>query len=42
LFGFAVFFALVAWLLFLRRDIRVSGEGSWRIPGLAFNRKDSA
>ena len=42
LFGFAVLFTLVAWLLFLRRDIRVSGEGSWRIPGLAFGRKDSA
>jgi ABC-2 type transport system permease protein len=24
--------ALLAWLLFLRRDIRVSGEGSWRLP----------
>ncbi len=22
----------LAWLLFLRRDIRVSGEGSWRLP----------
>jgi ABC-2 type transport system permease protein len=24
--------ALLAWWLFLRRDIRVSGEGSWRLP----------
>jgi peptide/nickel transport system substrate-binding protein len=23
-----------AWLLFLRRDIRVSGERSWKLPGL--------
>ncbi len=32
LFGFGLLFALLAWLLFLRRDIRVSGEGSWRLP----------
>jgi ABC-2 type transport system permease protein len=25
--------ALLAWWLFLRRDIRVSGEGGWRLPG---------
>jgi ABC-2 type transport system permease protein len=25
--------ALLAWVLFLRRDIRVSGEGGWRLPG---------
>ncbi len=31
LFGFGVLFTLLAWLLFLRRDIRVSGEGNWRI-----------
>jgi ABC-2 type transport system permease protein len=24
--------ALLAWVLFLRRDIRVSGEGGWRLP----------
>jgi len=23
---------LLAWLRFLRRDIRLSGEGSWRLP----------
>ncbi len=34
LMGFAALFAVLAWLLFLRRDIRVSGEGSWRLPGL--------
>ena len=32
LFGFGLLFVLLAWLLFLRRDIRVSGEGSWRLP----------
>jgi ABC-2 type transport system permease protein len=32
LLGFGVLFAGAAWLLFLRRDIRVSGEGSWRLP----------
>lgn len=32
LFGFAFLFAVFAWALFLRRDIRVSGEGSWRLP----------
>jgi ABC-2 type transport system permease protein len=26
--------ALLAWWLFLRRDIRVSGEGGWRLPRL--------
>ncbi len=31
LYGFGLLFALLAWLLFLRRDIRVSGEGNWRI-----------
>ncbi|MBN2386196.1 MAG: ABC transporter permease subunit [Anaerolineales bacterium] len=33
LFGFGLLFALLGWILFLRRDIRVSGEGSWRLPG---------
>jgi beta-exotoxin I transport system permease protein len=27
-------FALLAWLLFRRRDIRVGGERSWRLPSL--------
>ena len=30
LLGFAILFIVLAWLLFQRRDIRVSGEGSWR------------
>lgn len=33
--GAALVFAGLAWLLFLRRDIRVSGEGNW---GLSFRR----
>lgn len=28
----AALFALLAWWRFLRRDIRVSGEGSWNLP----------
>lgn len=40
LMGFAALFALLAWLLFLRRDVRVSGEGSWRLP--AFGRRTGA
>jgi ABC-2 type transport system permease protein len=35
LIGLALLFALLAWLLFERRDIRVAGEGSWRIPLLS-------
>ncbi len=30
--GIALGFALLGWLLFLRRDIRVSGEGTWGLP----------
>ncbi|KAF0107208.1 MAG: putative ABC transporter permease [Anaerolineaceae bacterium] len=32
LFGAGLFFVALTWALFLRRDIRVSGEGSWRLP----------
>lgn len=32
LLGVSAFLALLAWALFLRRDIRVSGEGGWRLP----------
>ncbi len=31
----AAFFALAAWWRFQRRDIRVGGEGGWRLPKLA-------
>lgn len=33
--------ALLAWVLFLRRDIRVSGEGGWRLPGRPLGRRQS-
>jgi len=32
LLGAALLMTLLAWLRFLRRDIRLSGEGSWRMP----------
>ncbi len=32
LLGVSMVMAGLAWLLFLRRDIRLGGEGSWRIP----------
>jgi ABC-2 type transport system permease protein len=32
LMGLAVLFLLLAWMLFERRDIRVGGEGGWRMP----------
>ncbi len=32
----AVVFALLAWWRFQRRDIRVGGEGGWRLPSLPF------
>jgi len=34
LFGIAVVFAGLAWWRFLRRDVRVGGEGGWRLPKL--------
>jgi len=30
--GFSLLFILLAWLAFWRRDIRVGGEGGWKIP----------
>jgi ABC-2 type transport system permease protein len=32
LLGAALLMTLLAWLRFLRRDIRLSGEGNWRLP----------
>jgi ABC-2 type transport system permease protein len=32
LLAISIFFALLAWWQFLRRDIRVGGEGGWRLP----------
>jgi ABC-2 type transport system permease protein len=34
--------ALVAWWRFEGRDIRVGGEGSWRLPALPFRRRPEA
>jgi ABC-2 type transport system permease protein len=41
LFGVGLVFILVAWWRFVKRDIRVGGEGGWRIPGLLFWRRKS-
>ena len=35
LLAVSLLFALVAWVLFQRRDIRVGGEHGWRLPSLA-------
>jgi len=44
LLGSAVVFAALAWWRFLRRDIRVGGEGGWRLPSLSlpFRRRTEA
>jgi ABC-2 type transport system permease protein len=34
--------AILAWWRFRRRDIRVGGEGGWRLPGLPFRRRAAA
>ncbi|UCG24922.1 MAG: ABC transporter permease subunit [Chloroflexota bacterium] len=34
LLALSLLFALAAWLIFLRRDIRVGGERSWRLPAM--------
>ena len=39
LFGVSLVMVLLAWQLFIRRDIRLSGEGSWRFPTLFSRRK---
>lgn len=41
--GLSLVFVLLAWWRFQRRDIRVAGEGSWRLPALArvFRREKS-
>ena len=35
LLGISILMMLIAWLRFVRRDIRLSGEGSWRLLFLA-------
>jgi len=42
LLGSAVVFAALAWWRFWRRDIRVGGEGGWRLPSLSFRRRAGA
>ena len=39
LLGISVVMIVIGWLRFKRRDIRLSGEGSWRLPFLAKRRK---
>jgi ABC-2 type transport system permease protein len=39
--GAALLMALLAWRLFERRDIRVGGEGGWRLPGRRLRRRRS-
>lgn len=42
LLGASALFSLLAWWRFLRRDIRVTGEGSWRLPLSLRRRKATA
>ena len=35
----ALLFALLAWIPFLKRDIRVSGEHSWQLPKISLTRR---
>lgn len=42
LFGAALIFALLGWLLFERREIRVGGEAGWGLPFLRRKKKHSA
>ena len=39
LLGISAIMVVVAWLSFIRRDIRLSGEGNWRLPFLMKRRK---
>jgi len=39
LVGVSLLFVLIAWWRFERRDIRVGGEGGWRLPGILRLRK---
>ncbi len=42
LLAVSVVLALVSWQRFQRRDIRVGGEGGWRLPSLSLRRPPSA
>ena len=39
LLGISAVMVAIAWLRFVRRDIRLSGEGSWRVPSLSKRRE---
>jgi ABC-2 type transport system permease protein len=39
LVGVSILLALFAWWLFTRREIRVGGEGGWKLPKLALGRR---
>jgi ABC-2 type transport system permease protein len=39
LLGVSLLMTGIAWLRFLRRDIRLSGEGSWKLPLMIVHRK---
>jgi len=41
LLAVSLVFALLAWWRFQRRDIRVGGEGGWRIPSFSIGKKRS-
>jgi ABC-2 type transport system permease protein len=41
LFGAILLLALLSWWRFQRRDIRVGGEGGWRLPALRLGRKST-
>jgi len=42
LMGAAAVFVLLAWWRFVKRDIRVGGEGGWKIPALRLGRRRPA
>jgi ABC-2 type transport system permease protein len=39
--GISLILSLIAWWLFNRREIRVGGEGGWKLPKLAFGGRKS-
>ena len=39
LLGCSVLFALIGWWRFRGRDVRVAGEGGWRLAGMLRRRK---
>jgi hypothetical protein len=44
LLGISLVFILIAWWQFLHRDIRVGGEGEWRLASISslLRRKETA